>query len=90
MDDKEKTKRQTTMSTFPKEMKPVGFTVKRREGDWMVTYEVVGYNERSGCNVWAEKKRQWSPRPSLVDAIAAIDRERGYQVTKLLHRRINA
>ncbi len=78
------------MSTFPKETKPIGFTVKRREGDWMVTYEVIGYNERSGSNVWGEKKRQWSPRPSLVDAIADIDRERNYRVTRLLHRRINA
>ena len=78
------------MSTFPKEKKPIGFTVKRREGDWMVTYEVIGYNERSGSNVWGEKKRQWSPRPSLVDAIAGIDRERNYRVTRLLHRRMNA
>lgn len=78
------------MSTFPKETKPIGFTVKHREGDWMVTYEVIGYNERSGSNVWGEKKRQWSPRPSLVDAIADIDRERNYRVTRLLHRRMNA
>lgn len=78
------------MSTFPKETKPIGFTVKRREGDCMVTYEVIGYNERSGSNVWGEKKRQWSPRPSLVDAIAGIDRERNYRVTRLLHRRMNA
>lgn len=78
------------MSTFPKETKPIGFTVKYREGDWMVTYEVIGYNERSGSNVWGEKKRQWSPRPSMVDAIAGIDRERNYRVTRLLHRRMNA
>lgn len=78
------------MSTFPKETKPIGFTVKRREGDWMVTYEVIGYNERNGSNVWGEKKRQWSPRPSMVDAIAGIDRERNYRVTRLLHRRMNA
>ena len=71
-------------------MKPIGFTVKQRQGDWMVIYEVIGYNERLACNVWQEKMRQWSPCPSLEDAIAAIDRERGYQVTKLLHRRTNA
>ena len=50
-------------------MKPVGYTHKLQQGDWLITYEVVGWNERAQCNIWAEKKRTFSPRPSIAAAI---------------------
>lgn len=76
------------MASFPKQMKPLGYTITKQEGDWLVTYEVVGYNDRAKCNIWAEKKRKYSPRPSISQVIEAIDRDREWQQTKMLHRQI--
>ena len=44
------------MAHIPTEMKPLGYTINEQQGDWLVTYEVVGYNDRAKCNIWAEKK----------------------------------
>ena len=76
------------MAHIPTEMKPLGYTITEQQGDWLVTYEVVGYNDRAKCNIWAEKKRKYSPRPSISQAIEAIDRDREWQQTKMLHRQI--
>lgn len=76
------------MSSFPKQMKPIGYTVKTQQGDWLFTFEVIGWNEKNQCNVWQEKHRKWNPRPQISDAIAAIDRELNYQATKQLHKAI--
>ena len=76
------------MSSFPKQMKPIGYTVKTQQGDWLITWEVIGYNEKTQANVWQEKHRKWNPRPQISDAIAAIDRELNYQFTKDLHKQL--
>ena len=44
-------------------MKPLGYTHSLQQGDWLITYEVVGWNDRAKCNIWAEKKRKFNPRP---------------------------
>ena len=76
------------MSSFPKAMKPIGYTVKTQQGDWLITFEVIGWNEKNQANVWQEKHRKWNPRPQISDAIAAIDRELSYQATKALHKQL--
>ena len=68
-------------------MKPIGYTHKEQQGDWLVTYEVIGWNDKIKCNLWAEKKRQWKPRPTIEAAIRGIEQEEQYQRTKLLHQR---
>lgn len=67
-------------------MLPLGRTATEQQGDWLITWEVVGWNERLQVNQWTEKRRQWKPRPSLAEAIKAIDAERQYQYTRNLHR----
>ena len=69
-------------------MKPIGATKKERHGDWVYTMEVVGYNEKIPCNIWAEKKREYDPHPYLRDIIASIERDRDMEYTKNLRRRI--
>ena len=78
------------MAGFPNEMKPIGYSVKERQGDWIITWEVVGYNEKLRCNTWAEQKRSYSPRPSLTEAMVAMDRDRDWQATRMLHKQISA
>ena len=67
-------------------MKPLGTTHKERQGDWLVTFEVVGWNEKCQCNTWAEKKRQYKPNTHFADAIAGIEAEEQWQRTKALHQ----
>ena len=66
-------------------MKPIGYTHKEQQGDWLVTYEVIGWNDKIKCNLWAEKKRQFHPRPSIEAAMRGIEAEQQYQRTKELH-----
>lgn len=68
--------------------KKIGTTMKERCGEWVVTYECIGYV--NGHNVWQEVRRKFSPEPSLENAIRAIDEDRAYQRTRLLHRKISA
>ena len=70
-------------------MKPLGTTHKVQQGDWLVTFEVVDWNEKCQCNTWAEKKRQFSPRPSIEAAMRGIEAEQQYQRTKELHKITN-
>ena len=66
-------------------MKPLGTTHKVQQGDWLVTFEVIGWNDRTQINIWAEKKRQFHPRPSIEAAMRGIEVEQQYQSTKELH-----
>ena len=68
-------------------MKPLGYTHSLQQGDWLITYEVVGWNDRAKCNIWAEKKRKFNPCPSIEAAIRGIEQEEQYQRTRLLHQR---
>ena len=70
-------------------MKPLGTTHKVQQGDWLVTFEVVGWNEKCKCNTWAEKKRQFSPRPSYEWVLRSIEAEEQMQRTRALHQRLN-
>ena len=79
---------QVNMAHFPKEMKPVGYTVKEQQGDWLIIWEVVGWNNRTQTNIWAEKKRTYNPRPQLSQIVASIDAEIQHQYTRNLHRMI--
>ena len=63
-------------------MKPLGSTMKERQGDWLVYYEVVGYE--NGHNVWKVKAKRWSPSPAIASAIETIRRDIELQYTKQL------
>ena len=76
------------MANFPKEMKPVGYTVKEQQGDWLIVWEVVGWNNRTQTNIWAQKRRMFNPRPQLSQVIASMDAEIQHNYTKELHKRI--
>lgn len=51
--------------------KKIGTTMKQRTGEWVITFECVGY--KNGHNVWAEKKRQYEPHPYLRDVVSDTD-----------------
>ena len=51
--------------------KKIGSTMKERTGDWVVTFECIGYV--NGHNVWQEKKRQYEPHPYLRDVVSDTD-----------------
>ena len=70
-------------------MKQIGAAHKERQGDWLVTFEVVGWNEKCQCNTWAEKKRQFSPRPSYEWVLRSIEAEEQMRRTRALHQRLN-
>ena len=46
-------------------MLPIGKTKTERTGDWLYTMEVVGWNDKAKCNVWAEKSKRYSPAHSI-------------------------
>ena len=76
------------MATFPKEIKPLGYTVKEQQGDWLIVWEVVGWNNQTQTNMWAEKKRMFNPRPQLSQVIASMDAEIQHNYTRELHKSI--
>ena len=49
------------MSMYNHTMLPLGTTSKNRQGDYIITYEVVGWNDKAKCNQWAEKSKRYSP-----------------------------
>ena len=69
-------------------MKPLGTTHKVQQGDWLITFEVVGWNEKCQCNTWEEKKRQFSPRPSYEWVLRSIEAEEQMRRTRALHQRL--
>ena len=70
-------------------MKPLGTTHKVQQGDWLITFEVVGWNEKCKCNTWAEKKRQFSPPPSYEWVLRSIEAEEQMRRTRALYQRLN-
>ena len=59
-------------------MLPLGKTKTVRTGDWLYTLEVVDWNDKAKCNVWAEKSKRYSPAKSintyqLVEAMKGND-----------------
>lgn len=76
------------MANFPKQMKQLGYTVKEQQGDWLIVWEVAGWNNQTQTNMWAEKKRMFNPRPQLSQVIASMDAEIQHNYTKELHKSI--
>lgn len=66
----------------------IGSTFKEHQGDWEITWECIGFN-RFGHAMWEEKRRKWSPSPTLAAAMASIDRDRDMQYTRNMHQIIN-
>ena len=70
---------------------PLGKTQTVRTGDYLYTLEVVGWNEKSRCNGWAEKSKRFSPAPGingyqLAEAMKASD---DFDYTKMMAKRVN-
>lgn len=68
--------------------KKIGTTMKQRCGEWVYTFECIGYV--NGHNVWQEKRRKHDPEPTLASAIRSIDMDIAYQRTKHLHQKVSA
>lgn len=73
-------------------MLPLGKTRQERTGDWLYTMEVVGWNEKLKCNVWAEKSKKYSPASrintyQLVEAMKeSEDWEHARNMAKRIHK----
>ena len=71
---------------------PLGKTKTVRTGDYLYTLEVVGWNEKLRCNVWAEKSKRFSPAPGingyqLAKAMKASD---DWDYTRRMAKRVNS
>lgn len=70
-------------------MKSIGATHSRREGDYIITYEVVGWNERAQCNMWSEKSRTYKPKPNEVNKVIEVfEDEIETQIIKNLRKKL--
>lgn len=73
-------------------MLPLGKTRQERTGDWLYTMEVIGWNEKLKCNVWAEKSKKYSPAScintyQLVEAMKeSEDWEHVRNMAKRIHK----
>ena len=72
-------------------MLPIGKTRTDRTGDYLCTWEVVGWNERLKCNMWAEKSKRYSPAERIVtyELVEAMKRSQEYDHAFNLARKIN-
>lgn len=72
-------------------MLPIGKTRTERTGDYLYTMEVVGWNERLRCNVWAEKSKRYSPAERTVtyELVESMKRSDDYDHAWNLARKIN-
>jgi hypothetical protein len=72
-------------------MLPLGKTRTERTGDYLYTLEVVGWNDRSKCNVWAEKSRRYSPaeRINTYQLVEAMKESDDWEHTRNMAKRIN-
>ena len=72
-------------------MLPIGKTRTERTGDYLSTLEVVGWNDRLKCNVWAEKSKRYSPaeRINTYELVEAMKRSDDYEHARNLARKIN-
>lgn len=72
-------------------MLPLGKKRKERTGDYIYTLEVVGWNERLKCNVWAEVSKSYSPaeRINAYELVESMKRSEEWDHAWTLARRIN-
>ena len=68
--------------------KKIGTTMKERCGNWVTTYECIGYV--NGHNVWQEKRRRYEPQPDIAEAIRSIERDEDMRRAVMLHKRLSA
>lgn len=71
-------------------MLPLGKTKTERTGDWLYTWEVVGWNDRSKCNVWAEKSKRYSPaqRINTYQLVEAMKKNDEWEHARRMAKRI--
>lgn len=70
-------------------MKRIGATHTRREGDYIITYEVVGWNERAQCNTWCEKSRTYKPNNVVNKVIEVIEDEIETTIVKNIRKKLS-
>lgn len=72
-------------------MLPLGKTKQDRVGDWLYTREVVGWNEKLKCNVWAEKSKKYSPVSRIItyELVEAIKDAEEWDMIRNMAKRIN-
>lgn len=72
-------------------MLPLGTTRRERTGDYIMTLEVVGWNDRARCNVWAEKARKYSPAQavSTYQLTEAMRRSQDWERVRTMAKRVN-
>lgn len=71
-------------------MLPLGKTKTVRTGDWLYTLEVVGWNHKSKCNVWAEKSKRYSPAQSINtnQLVESIKETEEWEHARMMAKRI--
>ena len=71
-------------------MLPIGKTKTERTGDWLYTWEVVGWNDKAKCNVWAERSKRYSPAQSIntYQLVEAIKENIEYEHARMMAKRI--
>lgn len=71
-------------------MLPLGKTKTVRTGDWLYTLEVVDWNDKSKCNVWAEKSKRYSPAQSIntYQLVGAIKENEEWEHARMMAKRI--
>lgn len=72
-------------------MLPLGKTRQVRTGEWLYTFEVVGWNDRLKCNVWQEKSRRYSPaqRINTYQLVEAMKESEDWEYTRNMAKRIS-
>lgn len=59
---------------------PIGKTKVQRYANVTITMHVIGYNEKSGHNIWEEKSRRWeNNRPDYSNLIIHYEDTRHYR-----------
>ena len=71
-------------------MLPLGKTRQERTGDYLYTMEVVGYNEKLKCNVWAVKSKKYSPpaRVNTYQLVESIKEDEEWEHARNMAKRI--
>ena len=71
-------------------MLPLGKTKTVRTGDWLYTLEVVDWNDKSKCNVWAEKSKRYSPAQHIntYQLVEAMKENEEWEHARMTAKRI--
>ena len=71
-------------------MLPLGKTKTVRTGDWLYTLEVVDWNDKSKCNVWAEKSKRYSHAQSIntYQLVESMKENEEWEHARMMAKRI--